>query len=288
MNLADEKLPWILPRLLEKASKKGRIIICIDGLHHICSNDKDYGLLWLPTYLPSGVKIIVSATTPNVITPTDSDQPISDHSKRFQVKMQQTWNEINRRKYTRVVLECMKVTSVANYIEKYLSLETNCPPQLTADMKLQVVETICKNPLATNEQFVNVFLRGLCHAIGLGYNVNQCLVAWMPCRTIVELFEHIFILFEAGGSSSNMSRLGSLLGDSLSLLFVARHGLHERELIDLLKLVHKQSDWNELTEGTAIPIKLKILQMLLEDKQRLIDVFRSFDTDGSGCVKTML
>jgi hypothetical protein len=225
--------------------------------------------------------MIVSATTPNVITPTDSDQV-----KAEMRCVQQTWNEINRRKYTRVVLECMKVTSVANYIDKYLLLDTNFPPQLIADMKSQVVETICSNPLATNEQFVNVFLRGLCHAIGLGYTVNQCLVAWMPCRTIVELFEHIFILFEAGGSSS--SCLGSLLGDSLSLLFVARHGLHERELIDLLKLVHKQSDWNELTEGTAIPIKLKILQMLLEDKQRLIDVFRSFDTDGSGCVKSML
>jgi len=280
MNLADEKLPWILPRLLEKASKKGRLIICIDGLHHICSNDKDYGLLWLPTHLPSGVKIIVSATTPIIITPTDSDQPISDHSKRFQVKIQQTWNEINRRKYTQVTLECMKITSVANYIDKYLSLDTNCPQQLVVDMKLQVIETIGSNPLATNQQFVNVFLRGLCHAIGLGYNVNQCLIAWMPCRTIVDLFEQIFILFEAGGSSS--CRLGSLLGDSLSLLFVARHGLHERELMDLLRLVHKQSDWNVLTEGTAIPIKLKILQMLLEDKQRLIDVFRSFDTDGSG------
>lgn len=279
MNLADEKLPWVLPRLLEKASKKGRLVICIDGLHHICSSDKDYGLLWLPTHLPSGVKIIVSATTPNVIA-TDSDQPLCDHSKRFQMKIQQTWNEINRRKYTKVTLECMKITSVANYIDKYLSLDTNRPQQLIADMKSQVIETICKNPLSTNQKFVNVFLRGLCHAIGLGYNVNQCLIAWMPCRTIVELFEHIFILFEAGGSSS--SRLGALLGDSLSLLFVARHGLHELELMDLLKFVHKQSDWNVLTEGTAIPVKLKILQMLLEDKQRLIDVFRSFDTDCSG------
>jgi len=68
------------------------------------------------------------------------------------------------------------------------------------------------------------------------YNVNQCLIAWMPCGTIVDLFEQIFILFEGYLGRSSSFRLGSLLGDSLSLLFVARHGLHERELMDLLRL----------------------------------------------------
>ena len=54
MNLADKKLTWILPRLLERASKKGRVVICLDGLHNICSKDKDFGLKWLPISLPIG------------------------------------------------------------------------------------------------------------------------------------------------------------------------------------------------------------------------------------------
>jgi hypothetical protein len=54
VNLADEKLPWVLPRLLERASKKGCVVICLDGLHNICSKDKDYGLKWLPISLPIG------------------------------------------------------------------------------------------------------------------------------------------------------------------------------------------------------------------------------------------
>lgn len=287
MNLSDEKLPWILPRLLEKASKKGRLIICVDGLHHICSNDKDYGLKWLPTCLPAGVKMIVSATTPNV-TPADQGQHPSEYAKRFQIKVQQTWNEIHRRKWPTLPLECMQSTCVANYIEKYLSFETQCSPQQILDMRSQVIEVICNHPLATNPMFVKFLLRGLCHAIGLGYNWNQCLVAWMPCHTIAELVEYMLLLFEAGSSGMgsvggrNMSRLGPLLGDSLPLLFVARHGLHERELMELLDLMHQQSNWNDLTEGTAVPITLKILQMLMENKQRLIDIFRSFDTDGNG------
>ncbi len=80
----------------------------------------------------------------------------------------------------------------------------------------------------------------------------------------------------------NSNPLGSLLGNSLCLLFVARHGLHERELIELLDLVQKQSSWNSQTQGTVVPVKLNILKMMIENKQRLIDIFRSFDTDGNG------
>ncbi len=106
----------------------------------------------------------------------------------------------------------------------------------------------------------------------------------MPCRTTAELFEHVLLLFEsgtprkisAGGDNSN------LLGWALCLLFVARHGLHERELIELLDLVQQQSIWNSQTSGTAVPVKLKILNMLMKNKQRLIDIFRSFDKDGNG------
>lgn len=57
IDLTDDKLPWVLPRLLERAAKKGRIVIVIDGgLQHICSSDEDYGLKWLPLRLPPNGK----------------------------------------------------------------------------------------------------------------------------------------------------------------------------------------------------------------------------------------
>lgn len=315
-NLADEKLPWILPRLLERASKKGRVVICLDGLHNICSKDKDFGLKWLPISLPIGgkfhlqneyllqrtkccfyspflpfipiysVKMIVSATTPIATYSHQADQNerISDHSKKFQVKVQHTWNEIQRRKWPSLPLESTQVTCVANFIDNYLSSTTQYSREQTLGMRAQAIETVCAHPLATNPLFVNVLIRGLFHAIGLGFNVNKCLAAWMPCRTTAELFEHVLLLFEsgtprkisAGGDNSN------LLGWALCLLFVARHGLHERELIELLDLVQQQSIWNSQTSGTAVPVKLKILNMLMKNKQRLIDIFRSFDKDGNG------
>ena len=233
-------------------------------------------LIVLPFTLPP-VKLIVSATTPNY---SDHDTLISDHLKKLEAKIQQTFREIQRRRWPMVGLQCAQTTCVANFIDSYLSSNTQC--------SREQIEIICTHPLATNILFVNFFVRGLCHAIGLGYNLDQCLVAWMPSRTTMELFEHILSLFEAdaprqssaGGSNSNP--LGSLLGSSLCLLFVARHGLHERELIELLDLVQKQLDWDSQTEGTVVPVKLNILKMMMENKQRLIDIFRSFDTDGNG------
>jgi len=76
--------------------------------------------------------------------------------------------------------------------------------------------------------------------------------------------------------------LGPLLGYALALLFVSRHGLHERELWALLERVRKNEKWLEETLGTILPIELKIFRSLAVNKKRLIDVFRSFDTDGSG------
>jgi len=284
MDLADEKLPWILPRLLERAAKRGRVVIVIDGLQHICSNDKDYGLKWLPLSLPQNVRMILSATTPNV--DSDNIKESTDHTRRLQAKVQHTWDEIKRRKWIILPLECLQnTTCVVNFIQVYLS-QFPCQEIPLGQRKLN--EVIPAHPLATNPMFLNYVLRGICHADSLGYNVNQCLVSWMPCRTVAELIHHMLSLFESGMPRKSYlglnreCRLGPMLGQSLSLLFVARHGLHEDELFELLGRVKQQSNWNTQTEGTVVPVKLKILQMLMQKKNRLIDIFRSFDTDGNG------
>jgi hypothetical protein len=245
-------------------------------------------LLTVSTLHPNiySVKMIVSATMPiaTYSDQADQDRRISDHSKKLQVKVQHTWNEIQRRKWPTLPLECTQVACVANFIDNYLSSNTQYSHEQILGMRSQAIETVCAHPLATNPMFVNCLIRGLFHAIGLGVNVNQCLVAWMPCRTTVELFEHVLLFFESG-TPTKISAGGNnskILGWALSLLFVARHGLHERELIELLDLAQQQSIWNSQTSGTAVPVTLKILNMLMKNKQRLIDIFRSFDTDGSG------
>lgn len=190
-------------------------------------------LLTVSTLHPNiySVKMIVSATTPiaTYSDQADQDRRISDHSKKLQVKVQHTWNEIQRRKWPTLPLECTQVACVANFIDNYLSSNTQYSHEQILGMRSQAIETVCAHPLATNPMFVNCLIRGLFHAIGLGVNVNQCLVAWMPCRTTAELFEHVLLFFESG-TPTKISAGGNnskLLGWALSLLFVARHGLHE-------------------------------------------------------------
>ena len=62
--LAQDRLAWELPRFLEMASKRGKIIIAIDGLHRLVSSDEgtETALNWLPLTLPSNVRVVLSAT----------------------------------------------------------------------------------------------------------------------------------------------------------------------------------------------------------------------------------
>ena len=60
----DEKLPWDLPRFLELSAKRGRVLIIIDGLHRLRSEEGDIGLKWLPLSFPENARVIISTTSP--------------------------------------------------------------------------------------------------------------------------------------------------------------------------------------------------------------------------------
>ena len=60
----SSQLPWDLPRFLELASKKGKILILIDGLHRLRFEEADIGLKWLPLSFPSNCRVIISTTSP--------------------------------------------------------------------------------------------------------------------------------------------------------------------------------------------------------------------------------
>jgi hypothetical protein len=59
------KLSWDLPRFLELASKKGKLIIVIDGLHRLESIEGETNLSWLPLVFPPNVRVIITATYPS-------------------------------------------------------------------------------------------------------------------------------------------------------------------------------------------------------------------------------
>ena len=61
--IAQERLSWELARFLEAAAKKGRLIIVIDGLHRLVTNeDTEASLAWLPLEFPPNVRVILTIT----------------------------------------------------------------------------------------------------------------------------------------------------------------------------------------------------------------------------------
>lgn len=144
-----------------------------------------------------------------------------------------------------------------------------------------------------NALFLTIVLKGLNHLTNcLGYKPHdaaRCLTIWMSLSTgnIHKLIESMLAVFEFGPEAtpnvtSNVTKLGALLSHSLSLLFVARHGLREDELLELIASVQENERWKNQTKETVIPIKLKLLKSIMQKKNRLMDILRSFDTDGNG------
>lgn len=64
--LTQARLSWDLPRFLELASKKGRTIIVIDGLHRLESQEGETGLSWLPLEFPPQIRVVLSTTCATV------------------------------------------------------------------------------------------------------------------------------------------------------------------------------------------------------------------------------
>lgn len=325
IDLEDDKLPWILPRILERSSKKGRVTIVIDGgLQHICSQDGDYGLKWLPSKLPpngecrsftflaiasytvqyshsftTAVRMIVAVTQPS-----KNPQQKSDHATKLQSKIQGVWDEVQRRKWTMVRMNNMSNERVVSLIEKFRLIPSS-NDDVSLEEKRQLLSVISKHPSASNPFFLTCLLRGLRHAVScLGYNKYdslRCLELWTSpiVKTAMDMMEQMISVFESGLSKKESdlhpvprltldptaSRLETLLGHSLSLLFVAKHGLHETELFDLLGRVRQQLRWKSQTKDTLIPVKLRILRLLMQKKNRLIDIFRSLDEDGNGTLR---
>jgi hypothetical protein len=76
-------LSWDLPRFLELASKKGKVIIVIDGLHRFETIEGETNLSWLPLEYPPNVRVIISATYPSNFDQSSRPSHVLAELERF-------------------------------------------------------------------------------------------------------------------------------------------------------------------------------------------------------------
>jgi len=145
-----------LPRFLELAAKKGRILIVIDGVGRLQQkgeggSETEAGLSWLPLQLPPNVRVILSVTdtvpdeplennefgensiSPNPIIETKT-QPneniiLNDDSNNSKNGLNRILQELERRKFNKIYLKpihaqlCRLI--VDSYIRKSVQLEAS-------------------------------------------------------------------------------------------------------------------------------------------------------------------
>ena len=196
----DDQLPWILPRLLERVSKKGAAVIVLDGLQHT----KENGLRWLPSKLPPNIHMIVSSSSP-----VSSRGDLDAHSMKQQAKTRQIRDEIERRNCPVLEMKPLSEESVRAFVAKQVEEHGG------------IIDDLCSHPNANNPSFLTSVLRGVSNSPTSDRDVMK---QYLSCENATQLIEHMLA----------QQVVGSMLGNALSLLFVARHGLHEDELFDLL------------------------------------------------------
>jgi len=148
--MSQERLSWELPRFLELAAKKGRVIIVIDGLNRLVNNDNgEDGLTWLPLQFPPNVRFILSVTTPplsgdstNIASETTAGRKVSNNVNsrkdelsdlserglnkiRHKVRKSRILQELERRSIPFIVLKPLERSLCRNLVETFIAKSVN-------------------------------------------------------------------------------------------------------------------------------------------------------------------
>jgi hypothetical protein len=175
--------------------------------------------------------------------------------------MEQIYEEIQRRQWPVITLNPLSEETICTVVTNQLSM-------LMDNSYIEVVSHLCSHQMSSNPSFLTTMLRGVSHSNADFDDMKQC-------SNVAGLIEQMLSRYDS-------EIQGNRLGNALSLLFISRHGLHYDELFDLLARIMNQSQWKQVAPRSNVSVNLKILRVLVKEKKRLIDIFRSCDRDGNG------
>lgn len=227
LPVSQDKLSWELPRFLELASKKGKVIILIDGLHRLRnSDDQEDRLSWLPLELPSNVKVMMTVTSnvTNALTANAPVTPKKDDKGRILMELERRGVPCLRMSNLDPEL-CRKL--IDSYLRNYTSIdETSNVSGLNVldDIKTSVLSStanpmgavgnsnilkgfllfetqmsqLAAHPLGGNPQFLRLFLRCLDFICHRGYSIWAVFNNWIQATSVTDLVTRILETCEQG------------------------------------------------------------------------------------------
>lgn len=193
-----DQLIGVLESWLEKAAARGRLVIVIDALERLDDRSAGPELLWLPTKIPPGVRFIFS---------TMPGRPL---------------DELERRGCSTLALEPLSEAERQKLIEEYLA-------QYTKRLSASHAQRIVSANAAGNPLYLRALLEEL-RLYGEHETLEERINYYLEAQTAPALYQKILERYEQDYERER----AHLVRDAASLIWAARRGLSEAELLDML------------------------------------------------------
>ncbi|MBK7381973.1 MAG: tetratricopeptide repeat protein [Flavobacteriales bacterium] len=194
-------LPIWLRAAGEKATAEGvRCIVVLDGLEQLEQADESMPLNWLPEQLAiPGLRVLISTR----------------HGDRLEQLRTRAWPEL--------AVGPLSPEERAKLIKTYLD---HCGKAIDQ----RRLDRIARDPATADPQFLKILLEEL-RVTGTHDQLDARLDDYLAARSITELWKIILLRYR---NDYERDRPG-LVGDALGLIYSARRGLAENELLEVLK-----------------------------------------------------
>jgi tetratricopeptide (TPR) repeat protein len=194
----DEKIREAFPFWIAQTAEKGRFVLILDGLNQLEDRDNALDLGWLPTFYPSNVRLIVS-TLPG---------------RSLDALQKRDWPELS--------VEPLEPVEQKEIIDEYLTL-------FGKSLNIKQMDRIIGVPQTANPLYLRVLLNEL-RIFGSHEQLDPRIDYYLKAGTVQQLYEKILHRLE---EDYERERPG-LVRDAMSLMWAARRGLAESELLGLL------------------------------------------------------
>jgi tetratricopeptide (TPR) repeat protein len=219
---------------LGMAAVHDRIILLLDALDQLEDRSGALDLVWLPSQVPPNVRIVVS-TLPG--------RPLE---------------AIRGRGWPTMVVEALAPGDRKRLVSEYLA-------QYRKKLGTEQVERIVSAPQTANPLFLRTLLEEL-RLFGEHERLWEQIAAYLQAKTIEALFAKVLARYEQDYDRDRPQ----LVRDTFSLIWAARRGLSESELLDMLG-----SDGSPLPSVFWSPLHLAAEQSLII-RSGLIGFFHAY------------
>ncbi|KAJ8575084.1 hypothetical protein ON010_g4130 [Phytophthora cinnamomi] len=236
----EERLSWQFPRFLESASKKGRVIIVVDGLHRLHTNNGESILKWVPLSFPPNVRIIFSGTlnyptaklshvlvnyngpgSPAHTVPRGDEGEHNecgvggDYYEKTSLSAQMIERikvEAGRRNWKLIHVLPLVEEDRRRIVQQFITKNSDSDqdddgsPRKTGLQLFEIQQNaIVGVAMSASPHFLKNFLVGMLWAVKEGFNIHTVFESWLAAETVGQLLESILRSMEAGYTPDQLS-----------------------------------------------------------------------------------